>query len=464
MKTIVSDHSSRRQFVKATAVAAAAIATASASAAQPASKSLSTKTLKTDVLVCGGGCAGIAAALAAARRGAKVLLVEKAPFAGGIITCVGLPYFDGIANIKDNRIVVRGIALELLSKSGVCKPDATHTAKHNPTIGNSFAFKLLLDRLLREQRDQLTVLFNSFVCGVNASGGRIRSVLIANKDGLVNVEANTVIDCTGDADVAAWAGAPFEQNAEVQPLTLHFRIGNVKRVGNLSQNCRAALAKAQAAGELPFYYGPGVMFLYGDDEVYIHGIRVPANPTNAADLSRAEMQGRADAWTMFQAWKRGVPGFEQSYFIEAYPWIGVRESRRLIGQYVLNEDDLMKARRFDDAIATGCWYLDLHPNKTVVGSANDFDPKKVQPDPYDIPYRSLLPQKIENLLVAGRCHSATRGAHASTRVTVTAMAMGEAAGTAAALAVAAKTTPQEISGVKVREALKAIVAGPFTDS
>jgi len=455
--------STRRQFVQATATATAFASLATPVLAQPAGKSLGTKTLKTDVLVCGGGCAGIAAALAAARRGAKVLLVEKAPFAGGIITCVGLPYFDGIADIKDNRIVVRGIALELLSKSGVCKPDATHTAKHNPTIGNSFAFKLLLDRLIREQKDRLTVLFNSFVCAVNTSGSRIRSVQIANKDGLVTVEANTVIDCTGDADVAAWAGAPFEQNAEVQPLTLHFRIGNVKRVGNLSQNCRAALAKAQAAGELPFYYGPGVMFLYHDTEVYIHGIRVPANPTDAADLSRAEMQGRADAWAMFQAWRREVPGFEQSYFIEAYPWIGVRESRRLVGQYVLNEDDLMKACRFDDAIATGCWYLDLHPNKTVVGSANDFDPKKVQPNPYDIPYRSLLPQKLENLLVAGRCHSATRGAHASTRVTVTAMAMGEAAGTAAALAVAAKKSVQETSGVKVREALKTIGAGPFTE-
>ena len=456
----------RRQFVQATTAATAFASLASpALAAQPAGKSPGTKTLHTDVLVCGGGCAGTAAALAAARRGAKVLLVEKAPFAGGIITCVGLPYFDGIANIKDNRIVVRGIALELLSKSGVCAPDATHTAKHNPTIGNSFAFKLLLDRLLREQKERLTVLFNSFVCGVTTTGGgRIQSVQIANKDGLVNIAAQTVIDCTGDADVAAWSGAPFEQNAEVQPLTLHFRIGHVKKAANLSQNCRAALAKAQAAGELPFYYGPGVMFLYGDDEVYVHGIRVPANPTDAADLSRAEMQGRADAWTMFQAWKRAVPGFEQSYFIEAYPWIGVRESRRLLGQHVLSEDDLMKSRRFDDAIATGCWYLDLHPNKTVVGSANDFDPKKVQPAPYDIPYRSLLPQKIENLLVAGRCHSATRGAHASTRVTVTAMAMGEAAGTAAALAVAAKKSPQEISGVKVREALKAAGAGPFTDA
>ena len=123
----------------------------------------------------------------------------------------------------------------------------------------------------------------------------------------------------------------------------------------------------------------------------------------------------------------------------------------------------MKSRRFDDAIATGCWYLDLHPNKTTIGSANDFAPEKVQPAPYDIPYRSLLPQKIDNLLVAGRCHSATRGAHASTRVTATAMAMGEAAGFAAALAIKSRKTPQEVPGVKVRDGLKQIDAGPFTE-
>jgi hypothetical protein len=167
---------------------------------------------------------------------------------------------------------------------------------------------------------------------------------------------------------------------------------------------------------------------------------------------------------MFRTWKKEVPGFENSYFIEAYPWIGVRESRRIIGQHVLSEENLMKSQRFDDAIATGCWYLDLHPNKTTVGSANNFDPKKVQPEPYDIPYRALLPQKVENLLVAGRCHSATRGAHASTRVTVTAMAMGEAAGQAAAMSIANNQSVQEISGVKVRDALKKINAGPFTDA
>lgn len=451
----------RRQFVKVAAATGAATV-AGAVPLTAASPSFSTKTLTTDVLVCGGGCAGVAAALAAARSGATVLLVEKAPFAGGIITSVGLPYFDGIANIRDNRIVVRGIALELLSKSGVCRPDARTVEKHNPTIPNTFEFKLLLDSLLQKE-PMLNVLFNSFLCDIETKGDRIEAVRIANKDGLVTIRPKVVVDCTGDGDVASWAGAPFEQSAEVQPLTLHFRIGRVKKTPEMTKNCREALQRAQTAGDLPHFYGPGVMFLFADDEVYVHGVRVPANPTDAADLSRAEMQGRRDAHAMFTAWKRDVPGFEQAYFIEAYPWIGVRESRRLVGEYVLTEDDLMTRRRFDDAIATGCWYLDLHPNKTTLGSANDFKPEKVQPDPYDIPYRSLLPQKVTNLLVAGRCHSATRGAHASTRVTVTAMATGEAAGVAAAVAAAAGKSPGELKGSRICEELASRNAGPFTD-
>lgn len=457
------DRTTRRQFVQTAATATVASAVPAVQGGDAGSKVRSSQILETEVLVCGGGCAGTSAALSAARYGAKVLLIEKAPFAGGIITCVGLPYFDGIANIRDKRIVVRGIALELLSKSGVCAPDAKTVAKHNPTIPNTFEFKLLLDQLLRERKDTLSVLFNSFVCGVETSGNQIATVRVANKDGLVTIRPRVVIDCTGDGDVAAWSGAPFEQNTEVQPLTLHFRIGRVKQNPDIGKNCRAALEAAQQRGELPHYYGPGVMFLFGEDEVYIHGVRVPANPTNAADLSRAEMQGRQDAHAMFRAWKQSVPGFEQSYFLEAYPWIGVRESRRLNGQHVLSEEDLMQGRRFEDAIATGCWYLDLHPNRTTIGSANDFKPEKVQPNPYDIPYRSLLPQKIENILVAGRCHSATRGAHASTRVTATAMAMGEAAGLAAAMSVKMKQSPQEISGVKVRELLASRNAGPFTE-
>lgn len=450
----------RRTFLQTGAVAAtAATLTSPARAAGAAPR----RAIETDVLVCGGGCAGSAAALAAARAGASTLLVEKAPFAGGIITSVGLPYFDGIAHIDTHRIVVRGIALELLSQSGVCTPDATTVERHNPTIPNTFEFKLLLDRLFREQGDRLRVLFNTMVCDTQAAGHRIESVTLANKDGLVTVKPKVVIDCSGDADVAAWAGASYEQNAEVQPLTLHFRIANVKPAPGLSAACKAALVAAQERGELPHFYGPGVMFLFGKDEVYIHGVRVPANPTDAADLSRAEMQGRADAHAMFRAWKRDVPAFQDAYFQEAYPWIGVRESRRILGQYILTEADLMQARRFDDAIATGCWYLDLHPNKTTLNGANDFDPKKVQPEPYDIPYRSLVPRELTNLLVAGRCHSATRGAHASTRVTVTAMAMGEAAGVAAAMALRERVEVAALDGVKVREALAQIGGGPFTD-
>ncbi len=448
----------------ASAVAAMSTPLGSATAAvRPVSKA-PMREIETDVLVCGGGCAGTAAALSSARNGARTLLVEKAPFAGGIITSVGLPYFDGIADIQSHRVVVRGIALELLAKTGVCAADAREITPHNPTIPNTFEFKVLLDRELQACGDKLTVLFNSIVCDAESANGRVTSVVIANKDGLVRIRPKVVIDCTGDADVAARAGVATEQSPEVQPLTLHFRIGRVQKVPDMSKLCREALVKAQERGELPHFYGPGVMFLFAREEVYVHGVRVPANPTDAADLSRAEMQGRADALAMFHAWKRDVPAFADSYFIEAYPWIGVRESRRLLGQHVLTEADIMKSRRFDDAIATGCWYLDLHPNKTTLGSANNFDPKKVQPAPYDIPYRSLVPQQIENLLVAGRCHSATRGAHASTRVTVTAMALGEAAGCAAAMSLKEKVTVATLNGQHVREALSKQNAGPFTDS
>ena len=458
------ESSTRRDFVMASAVAAMSTPLGSATAAvRPVSKA-PMREIETDVLVCGGGCAGTAAALSSARNGARTLLVEKAPFAGGIITSVGLPYFDGIADIKTHRVVVRGIALELLAKTGVCAADAREITPHNPTIPNTFEFKVLLDRELQACGDKLTVLFNSIVCDAESANGRVTSVVIANKDGLVRIRPKVVIDCTGDADVAARAGVATEQSPEVQPLTLHFRIGRVQKVPDMSKLCREALVKAQERGELPHFYGPGVMFLFAREEVYVHGVRVPANPTDAADLSRAEMQGRADALAMFRAWKRDVPAFADSYFIEAYPWIGVRESRRLLGQHVLTEADIMKSRRFDDAIATGCWYLDLHPNKTTLGSANNFDPKKVQPAPYDIPYRSLVPQQIENLLVAGRCHSATRGAHASTRVTVTAMALGEAAGCAAAMSLKEKVAVATLNGQHVREALSKQNAGPFTDS
>jgi glycine/D-amino acid oxidase-like deaminating enzyme len=454
-------HVTRRAFIQTAGATAAGVMATGAAVAESGTRPASRQTLDADVLVCGGGCAGLGAALSAARNGAKTLLVERAGFAGGIITAVGLPYFDGIADIKDNRIVVRGIGLELLAKSGVCEPDATHVKVHNPTIPNVEQFKLLADRLLSAERDRLRVLYHSMACGVEMEGERIAAVLVANKAGIVRIRAKAVIDCTGDADIAAWSGAPVEKAAELQPLTLHFRIGNVKRQPDISKHCRTALEKAHERGDLPMFYGPGVMFMFAPDEVYVHGIRVPGDATDPADLTRAEMQGRADAWTMFQAWKRDVPGFEDAYFMSSGPFIGVRETRRIAGQYVLTEQDIRAGKSFDDAIATGCWYLDLHPNKATPGAANAVP--KEQPAPYDIPYRSLLPRGAANLLVAGRCHSATQLAASSTRVTVTAMALGEAAGLAASMAVRGGTSPQAVSGDDVRKKLHAQNAGPVQD-
>jgi hypothetical protein len=417
--------------------------------------------LQPDVLVCGGGCAGLCAALAAARQGASTLLVERAGFAGGIITAVGLPYFDGIADPKTKRLLTPGIPLELLAKSGVCAADATTFATHNPTLRNVERFKLLADQLLKSESPRLTVLFHSFAAGVKLNGSRIDAVIVANKDGLVEVSPRTaVIDATGDADVAFFAGAPVTKTPPLQPMTMHFRIGNVnaKAAPKLRELIKAQCVAAQEAGEIPAFYGPGVMFMFAANEAYFHAIRVPGDGSDAADLTRAEMQGRSDAWAMFERFKKNVPGFEESYFVACGPCIGIRETRRIDGRYVLSEEDITQNRRFDDAVATGCWYLDRHPNTTTVGTANAGE--KVQPQPYDIPYRTLLPRNVDNLLVAGRCHSATPAASSSTRVTATAMALGQAAGYAAALAARNGTELADHDGIVVREEMEAHAAGP----
>jgi 2-polyprenyl-6-methoxyphenol hydroxylase-like FAD-dependent oxidoreductase len=407
--------------------------------------------LRPEVLVCGGGCAGLVAALAAARGGARTLLVERAGYAGGIITNVGLAYFDGVADFHHKRVVTPGIPLELLAAMGVCAPDATHLDSHNPTIDSLERFKRLADRLIRAEPN-LDVLFHTVACEARTRGERLAGVFLANKAGLTLVEADVVIDCTGDADVAWRAGAPVAQAPELQPMTMHFRIGNVRRTPDTGRRCREALVRANERGDLPLFYGPGVGFRFAPNEAYVHAVRVAADGTDPHDLTRAEMQGREDVWTMFETWQREVPGFEDAYLISSGPAIGVRETRRIVGQYVLTEEDIVAARPFEDAVATGCWYLDQHPNAATVGTANRGE--KVQPGPYDIPYRTLLPRGVENLLVAGRCHSATSEALASSRLTAPAMGMGQAAGTAAALAAAGGGVPATVDVGALQDALR----------
>lgn len=470
-----ANKNTRRQFVKASAVAAVtgSIATGRSLDAAEANSTTSTrKTIRPDVLVCGGGCAGIAAALASARNGATTLLIERAGFSGGIITAVGLPYFDGLIDKTSGRFVVKGIALELLQRLGVAKENANHIDDLPPElvtrywgslwIPNVEHFKLLTDELILQHGDNLSVLYHSTACDVEVKEGRISAVTIANKDGLTRVEARQFVDCTGDGDIAYWAGCPTVQSKPLMPLTMHFRIGNVVPVPETKAAAKKVLIEAHDEGRLPNFYGPGLIFAFAKDECYVHATRVPADATSATDLTRAEIQGRKDAWTIFNEWKAKVPGFENSYYIMSGPFIGVRDTRRIVGLNVLTLEDLQKTVRHDDAVATGCWFLDIHPPEVTLD--NPFTGSGFQPKPYDISYRTLVPQKVSNLLVAGRCHSASSEASASSRVTATAMALGEAAGTAAAVAIKDKTEVAMLSGTKVREALAKQNAGPFTDA
>jgi hypothetical protein len=396
---------------------------------------------KPDVLVCGAGLAGIGAAVAAARAGASTLVVERLGFAGGFFTAIIGSAFDGFVDERTGAPVVGGIVFEMLERMGVIAPGAGPNLRYNVNGDLSFVemhpdrviprcdperFKRAADDILLEAGVQL--LYHTQVADVISRDGRIETVIVSNKDGLVAIQPRMVIDATGDGDVAAWAGAPFEKAEPLQPMSLHFRIAYLQPSFELRRRCAEVLTAAHARGEIGLYGGPYPATFSGRD-IYFNATRFPGDSTNPADWTQAEIQGRKDAWTMFELWKAELAEFADAYFMTSGPTAGARESRRILGDYLLTGDDVANGRRRDDVIVLGAWRLDRHP-PTLSGYHNiPWTP------PYDIPYRTLLPRTLDNVLVAGRCHSATSEALASSRVTATAMGMGQAAGIAAALAV-----------------------------
>lgn len=429
------------------------------------------RTVRSDVVVCGGGCAGLGAAISAAREGLQVLMLERAPFAGGIVSNVGLQYFDGIADANTDQIVLRGLPLELMERLGVCGADArslhdvdprhAHFGHGSISIPNIERFKLVTDRMLRELAPRLSVLYHSVVCGVemSSSGDRVNRVIVANKDGLSAVEATMVIDATGDADVAVFAGESVEKTTPLMPMTLHFRIAEVESSPTLRQRVKAVTLRAHEAGALACFYGPNFSFSFGPREINVHAVRVPGDASEADSLTVAEQQGREDAWTMFEWWKREIPEFRDAYFLTSGPYIGVRETRRLVGKTILDDDDILGNRFTDDGVVTGSWYLDVHPNRVTIGGANEQKP--YWPGPYDIGLGTFLPRGVSNLAVVGRCHSATKTAASSSRVTATCMAMGQAIGVAAGVARRLGVDLGELEGRKVREVLEKRGLAPF---
>jgi hypothetical protein len=212
-------------------------------------------------------------------------------------------------------------------------------------------------------------------------------------------------------------------------MSIHFRIAYVELTFELRRKCAAILEQARQRGDIRPYGGPWPA-TFSRRDIYFNAVRTPGDSTDPDDWTNAEIQGREDAWRMFELWKAELPEFKDAYFFTSGPTAGSRESRRITGDYTLTGDDIRQARRHDDVVVLGAWRIDRHPQK----SSGYHEQPEVPP--YDIPYRTLLPQGVENLLVAGRCHSATSEALASSRVTANAMGMGQAAGTAAAMTVA----------------------------
>ena len=409
-----------------------------------------------DVLVVGGGCAGTAAAIAAARSGASTLLVERAGYCGGYVTNVVGPSLDGFVDLRSGLPIVGGVVLDLV-RAAACSdvplddPERVVRTRfrfntelvHNLEVADRHAirfdlerFKLAADRLLTEAGAR--VLYHTLVADVVRDGPRVAGVVIANKEGLQVVRPRAVVDASGDADVVAFAGAPFDlDDSAPQPMSLHFRVGRLRADAELRRACGAVLAEAHAAGRIGLYGGPW-MGRVDDDDIYFNATRLAGNPVDPDDLTAAEMQGRRDVRTMFELFKERLPAFRDAYLVGTGPAVGVRESRRIRCDDPLRAAAIAAAEPRGDAVCLGGWWLDRHP----AGSSGYHPHLPVRP--YDIGYATLVPQELDNVWVAGRCHGAEQAALASSRVTVTCMAMGQAAGTAAALAARADAAAREL--------------------
>jgi len=420
-------------------------------------------TLRPDVLVCGGGVAGIGAAVAAARAGAKTMVVERMGFAGGFFTAVIGSSFDGLIDPYSGRPVVGGIVFEMLERLGVLQGrnplsisftyngEISSLAEHPDWVvprTEPERFKKAADDILTD--GGVDVLFHTQVTDVVMRGQRIEAVLVSNKAGLVAIAPKVVVDCTGDADVAAWAGAPFEVHTEPQPMGLHFRLIDVHAPADMAlrAKCTALFERAQREGRLSNFGGPYPARFMAHD-LYFNATRIPGDPTSPEDWTHAEIQGRRDAWAMYDLLHAELPEFRDSYFMASGPTAGARESRRILGEAILTAEDVREGRRQSDAVVVAAGKIDRHGNAPSTPHEEHVVP------PYDIGYRTLLPRNVENLLVAGRCHSATSEALASSRLTAPAMGMGQAAGVAAALAALGDTDPH---GLNVPFLQKALVA------
>ena len=428
-----------------------------------------------DVLVCGLGPSGITAATAAARMGARTMAVERSACAGGNITNARVVGICGAVDNLSGDLITGGITGELLRRAAYRREDdysrtpLGEIAFSGPSSGPLYrprtstdhvqrvnSVRLLFDpEIFKRQADLLLteagvrLLYHCVVADTVAPDGRIREVIIAGKDGLACVRPRVVVDCTGDADVAARAGAPFEVAAVVQPGTLMFSVGGLvfDDFQAFYDECRAVMARAAQSGEIGPYAGPSVGWMR-PGLMNFNATRLVFDAAATESITDAEIRARAEVFRFFEMYRRHMPAFRNAWVQESGPFLGARESRRIIGEYVLTLEDITGERHFADAIGLAGGIVDFHRQEKSGHSALQF----VRPS--EIPYRSLLPRAVDNLLVAGRCHSVTQMGAAVTRMGVTCMVMGEAAGRAAVLAHRAGVRPADVDVEELRRLLR----------
>jgi len=392
-----------------------------------------------DLIVAGGGLSGVAAAVAAARAGRSVLLIERYGFLGGMATA-GLvnpfmPYtlWKGSWDYDWRTVINKGIFGLILSDL-----DALGGLVSDRQTFNEEALKLALDRMVKRSGVELSL--HTYISGAQREGETLRRVSAVTKSGTRELAADYFIDASGDGDLAALAGCRFEVgrsgDAFCQPMTLCFRIGGIdfsrfdpnRDRDAVIEKYRAAKARSAFRNprddvEMYAHVGQGVLHFNSTRVVKLSAI-------DAEDLTEAELEGREQAWELFRFLKDEVGGFEGSYMLQTAPQIGVRESRRIAGEYVLSEGDMLSARKFPDSVARGSYPVDIH-NPSGAGTTLKEIPYG---DYYTIPYRATVPLGIGNLGIAGRCISATHEAHSAHRIMPICCNVGEAVGTAAAIA------------------------------
>ena len=426
-----------------------------------------------EVLVVGGGCAGLSAAICAARRGHRTMLAERMFCLGGAATNGMVGPFMTCSDPEGKREIVMGFFREfverMIAAGGALEPmsirngdeySAWHRFGHqNITPFNIETYKIVAEDLCRENSVEL--LYGVTACNVlkTADGKALEGVVFLAREGMVFIRAQMVIDCTGDADIAYLAGCPTEkgdaETGEMQAASLFFSIDGVDeavlqerfaRGGHKCMRFKEEIEQAAAAGEYPVSRRKLGAYKNCDGTWRINATRIlDVDGTRSADLTRIAAEGRLQTRAIFNFLRKYVRGFENIRLIASAATPGVRETRRIKGNFVLQEEDITGGRMFDDAVAVCSNSRDTHHGQT-----GTYIPSTCN---YSLPYRMLLPIGADNLLAAGRCVSCTRPVLSAIRVMPPCFALGQAAGNAAALALDSGERPCDIDIAQLRRRL-----------